>query len=248
MLQTPIHLVRGRYTARLARGEADLEAAGRLRHRVFRGGEGLDRDRFDTVCDHVLVEEAETSALVCCFRMMTLGSGAEITRSYAAQFYDLTGLSAFEGGMVEIGRFCVSPEAVDPDILRVAWGAVTAHVDSLDVGLLFGCSSFEGISAEPHLEALSLLKDHHLGPEQWRPAVKAAEVVAFAEILQGRTPDLRLAVKGLPPLLRTYLAMGGWVSDHAVLDRDLGTLHVFTGVEIAAIPAARAKALRAVAG
>jgi putative hemolysin len=52
----------------------------------------------------------------------------------------------------------------------------------------------------------------------------------------------------MPPLLRTYLAMGGWVSDHAVVDRDLGTLHVFTGLEIAAIPPGRARALRAVAG
>ena len=43
----------------------------------------------------------------------------------------------------------------------------------------------------------------------------------------------------------TYLAMGGWVSDHAVVDRDLHTLHVFTGVEIARIPAARARLLRA---
>ena len=39
--------------------------------------------------------------------------------------------------------------------------------------------------------------------------------------------------------------MGGWVSDHAVVDNDLGTLHVFTGVEISRIPAARARLLRA---
>ena len=52
----------------------------------------------------------------------------------------------------------------------------------------------------------------------------------------------------MPPLLRTYLMMGGWVSDHAVMDRQLGTMHVFTGVEIKAIPPARARALRALAG
>ena len=41
--------------------------------------------------------------------------------------------------------------------------------------------------------------------------------------------------------------MGGWVSDHAVIDRDLDTLHVFTGLAIAAIPPHRAAALRALA-
>jgi len=51
----------------------------------------------------------------------------------------------------------------------------------------------------------------------------------------------------MPPLLRTYLLMGGWVSDHAVVDGQMNTLHVFTGLEIAAIPPARARLLRAVA-
>ena len=67
----------------------------------------------------------------------------------------------------------------------------------------------------------------------------------FARSLPARAPDLKAAVRGMPPLLRSYLAMGGWVSDHAVIDRDLGTLHVFTGLEISAVPAARARFLRA---
>jgi putative hemolysin len=49
-------------------------------------------------------------------------------------------------------------------------------------------------------------------------------------------------------LLRSYLSMGGWVSDHAVVDRNLNTLHVFTGLEIRSIPPARARILRAIAG
>ena len=57
-----------------------------------------------------------------------------------------------------------------------------------------------------------------------------------------RKPDARRAMLTMPPLLRSYLAMGGWVSDHAVVDRDLDTLHVFTGLEIGAIPPARARA------
>ncbi len=52
----------------------------------------------------------------------------------------------------------------------------------------------------------------------------------------------------MPPLLRTYLLMGGWVSDHAVVDSHMNTLHVFTGLEINAIPPARKRLLRATAG
>ncbi|MEO1611738.1 MAG: ornithine-acyl-ACP acyltransferase, partial [Pseudomonadota bacterium] len=58
--------------------------------------------------------------------------------------------------------------------------------------------------------------------------------------------DMKLANGRMPPLLRTYLMMGGWVSDHAVVDNDLNTLHVFTGLEIKRVPKARARLLRGV--
>ncbi|MFZ8959943.1 MAG: ornithine-acyl-ACP acyltransferase, partial [Paracoccaceae bacterium] len=68
-------------------------------------------------------------------------------------------------------------------------------------------------------------------------------VFPFAAKLR-RKPDLKRAMVTLPPLLRSYLMLGGWVSDHAVIDRDLNTIHVFTGLEIAAVPPARARLLR----
>ena len=63
-----------------------------------------------------------------------------------------------------------------------------------------------------------------------------------------RTADAKKALQVMPPLLRAYLAMGGWVSDHAVVDRQMNTLHVFTGLETGAIPESRKRLLRAVAG
>jgi len=59
---------------------------------------------------------------------------------------------------------------------------------------------------------------------------------------------MKLAMRRMPPLLRSYLLLGGWVSDHAVIDRDLNTLHVFTGVEISRVPAARRRLMRPAAG
>jgi len=60
-----------------------------------------------------------------------------------------------------------------------------------------------------------------------------------------RKPDMTRALRRMPPLLRSYLMMGGWVSDHAVVDVQMNTLHVFTGIEIRSIPATRKRLLRA---
>ncbi len=239
-------LNKGRYHARLAQSDQDLANAQELRTLAF-GTAHTDRDDFDAVCAHVLIEDTRADGrLVCCFRMLDMNSGADITNSYSAQFYDLSGLEQYEGRMVEMGRFCVHPEWSDPDILRVAWGAMTAYVDSNDVGLLFGCSSFAGTETKEYLDAFAMLKQSHLAPKRWLPRVKAPNVFRFASRLR-RRPDLKKAMMRMPPLLRTYLLMGGWVSDHAVVDRHMNTLHVFTGVEIASIPAARKRLLRVVA-
>lgn len=244
-------LQKGRYAARFAAGEADIAAAQALRFKVFRkkggAGEGIDSDRFDALCRHVLVEDVTTGRLVCCYRLMHLADGAAIGQSYSAQYYELSRLRDFQGPMLEVGRFCIRPGQCDADILRVAWGAITRYVDENNVEMLFGCSSFRGIEVDAYGDAFALLKEKHLAPSCWQPTVKASSVYRFAKQLRLRKPDLKMAMKAMPPLLRTYLVMGGWVSDHAVVDRDLDTLHVFTGLEIKAIPANRARLLRAVA-
>ncbi|MFA3917955.1 GNAT family N-acyltransferase [Ruegeria hyattellae] len=246
-LPNTVMLNNGRYRARLASGAADIAAARVLRSRAF-STETTDGDSFDGFCQHVLVEDRRNgNHLVCCFRLFDMQGGGEIGRSYSAQFYELSALAAFEGRMVEIGRFCIDPDYGDPDILRTAWGAMTAYVDENGVEMLVGCSSFAGTEAEAYLDAFAMLKHRHLAPKRWLPRVKAPDVFHFAARLR-RKPDSKKAMLRMPPLLRTYLAMGGWVSDHAVVDRQMNTLHVFTGLEIRSIPPARKKLLRALVG
>lgn len=239
------HPATGRYTTRFATSETDVNRAQRLRYKAFRGGEGLDRDAFDPLCKHVLVEDA-SGALVCTYRLFALNNGGEIGRSYSAQFYDLSALQDIKGMMVEVGRFCIDPGLNDPDILRIAWGQLTEFVDKNNVELLFGCTSFTGTEVAEYTDAFALLKEKYLAPKPRLPKIKAPQVFDFSTKLRLKKPDLKQARLRMPPLLRTYLSMGGWVSDHAVVDDDLNTLHVFTGLEIAAIPASRKRLLRAV--
>ncbi len=234
---------KGKYTARLSRAKGDMRAAQALRYRAFidPDREGIDEDRFDAMCSHVLIE-APDGTLVAAYRLLALTDGGEISNAYAAQFYDLSRLAAYPGRMVEMGRFCIRPGLRDPEILRVAWAMMTRFVDGNGIEMMFGSSSFEGTDPSAHLAGFAMLHKRFKAPSRWAPGAKAAEVFHFSNDMAAK-PSLR----AVPPLLRTYLAMGGWVSDHAVIDRDLGTLHVFTGLEVAAVPRLRAQALRAAA-
>ena len=217
-----------------------------LRARVFRADpQADDRDRFDETCAHFLVRDRGTGAAVGSFRLLHLPDGSRIETSYSAQFYDLTRLAAYPEPVLEVGRFCVDPVARHPDILRAAWALMTRYVDGNAIGLMFGCTSFQGTRVADYHQSFAYLRQNHLAPEVWKPLVKAGDVHRFGEMPDCGQVDLKQAIKGLPPLLRTYLAMGGWVSDHAVIDRDLDTIHVFTGVEVKSVPPARARMLRA---
>jgi putative hemolysin len=238
----------GRYRVRVADTEADVRAAQRLRGFAFLGAErGCDSDSFDELCQHFLVEEVKTGRLVCVFRMLMLSGGGDIPRSYSAQYYDLSGLQAFQGHLVEMGRFCMHPDVHDPDVLRVAWAAMTRFVDENQIDLLFGCASFSGTDASRYLDSFAMLRDKHIAPQCWLPRVKASKVFRFAAGI-GQQADAKRALRHMPPMLRSYLMMGGWVSDHAVVDEKMNTLHVFTGVEVKAIPPQRKRLLRALAG
>lgn len=233
-------LVRGRRVARLAEGAADVARAQALRQRAFRKDRdgALDADRFDAGARHVLVTEGPD--VLCCFRVQVF-QGTEIANSYSAQFYELDRLAAFPGPMLELGRFCLAHDCHDPDVLRLAWGAIARIVDEGQVTLLFGCSSFAGTDVACHAPALGLLAAHG-APAVWAPGRRAPEIVDLISCAGKHPPDQGLAA--MPALLRTYLGMGAWFSDHAVIDRAMDTLHVLTGVEIARIPPARARALR----
>jgi putative hemolysin len=236
-----------KYTARIAMSASDVQLAQAMRANQFGVGNTartLDVDKFDAESNHVLIETRQTGRLMACFRFMNFQKNQDVRDSYSAQFYDLERLQSYTRPMIEIGRFCVEGGVQDYELLRIAWAYLTRYVDDHNIALMFGCSSFEGTDETKYTDAFALLKERHLAPDLWKPRVKFPEVFPYAERLKDYKPTLNAANRTMPPLLRTYLGMGGWVSDHAVIDRLMGTLHVFTGVEVDAIPPARARLLR----
>lgn len=230
---------RGRYAARFAQNAADITACQRLRHETFMCAEGVEADAFDQSCRHLMVED-ESGHLAACARLFDMRTAGDLKTGYVAQFYDLSGLAQISQPMLELGRFCTAVGVQDVDVLRIAWGALTQFVDQHGITMLFGCTSFKGTNPAPFGRVFERLASRHVGPDRLRPNATATEVIAFNEI----APDGSVP---MPSLLRSYLAMGGWVGDQVVVDRMMNTMHIFTCVEVANVPPNRAGALRALA-
>ncbi|GIR38931.1 MAG: hypothetical protein CM15mP50_4420 [Rhodobacterales bacterium] len=145
--------------------------------------------------------------------------------------------------MLELGRFCVDPNYRDPKIIMTAWFAIRNFVEKNQIKFLFGCSSFFGTSIDRYLDCFKFLKCKYIAPKKLNPYVKAPKVFKFNKLINLNNFCLKKAKKNLPPLLSSYLNLGGWVSDHVVIDHDLQTMHVFTGLEVKDIPEKRLKFL-----
>ena len=234
--QAPVALRLGAYRATISTSSDIRHAALRLRAHAFRNGAD-DPDRFDADSLHGLVEDALGQPRVA-FRVRLIPKAADLDRSYTGQFYDLSPLFA-DGPFLELGRVCQSDGQTDVMALRLAWAALGVLVDQNAVRMMVGCSSFAGADPEKHRAALAYLRAHHIGPRDLRPRRLSRDAVDL--------PDGQDNPCQLPHLLRSYLGLGGWISDHAVRDPQLDTLHVFTALDIDAIPASRKTRLRALA-
>ncbi len=238
---------RGYYAVRPVKTQQDMQSALRLRAQCFRGAPDIsDLDEMDPPCLHGIVEDLRDMSVVGAFRILLQGNGQDLCGCYAWRYYDLSSLANYPDRMLELGRFCTAPHVNDADVLRITMAALTRMVDGHGVRLMFGCCSFAGTDPSEYLHVFALLKQNHSAPEIWKPQAKAPNTFRFDDIPERSIPRSP-ADRKMPKLLKTYLEMGAWVSDHAVIDYDLGTLHVFVGLEVNRIPRKRAQALRAIA-
>ena len=240
---------RGGWCVRLAE-PADMPALLTLRARAFRDGAD-DGDSHDAHSLHLWVGAAAQPPRAT-LRVRVHADGAALLSGYAAGLYDLTALAALGGVTLELGRLCTAreaPDTGDADLLRLVWAGVARLALKSGAARLVGCTSFHTTDVAGLGGAWAYLAARAAPPADRRPGPKAPEVHPFprpgaVDVPGAADPG---AAAALPALLRAYLALGGWVSDHAVVDRDLGTCHVFTCVELDRLPPARRRAFEGLA-
>lgn len=228
-------IIAGQQRAWLA-GPEDMPAVMALRSQAFRNGAD-DTDCFDGQVLHLCAGPLHGSPTAT-VRVALHLTGDSLCHGYASQWYDLRGLAARSGVVLELGRLCGRGNG---DALRLIWAAVARLVMNCEAERLVGCTSFPTTNPVDVAPVLARLNARHVGPDGLCPRVVAREsqpLAAFKDMGEGAE---------MPALLRFYLMLGAWVSDRVVIDRALGTCHVFTCVDMATMPPARRKTLSRVA-
>ncbi len=236
----PVDVRAGDLQIRLAESAEELRAAQTLRYRVFVEEmkakpspevEAAKRefDRFDDYCDHVMVLDRSlgrgAEAVIGTYRVMRRGAAVRAGGFYSAAEYDIASLMSYPGQILELGRSCVHADYRTGATMQLLWRGIAEYVLHYDIELLFGCASLPGIESERMALPLSYLFHHHLAPPALRPRALPERYVDM-NILPAEEVDRRQALAALPPLIKGYLRLGGFVGDGAVIDYDFNTTDV----------------------
>jgi putative hemolysin len=235
---TIVDIRSGPLQVRLAETTADIEAAQALRYRIFYerlGAQPLpemacrrrDVDQFDTDCDHLLVLDHSrgTDSVVGTYRLIRRDMAARLGGFYSAKEFDITPVVLHPGEILELGRSCVDPAYRNRSAMQLLWSGIAAYVFHYEVVLMFGCASLPGTSADALSMPLSYLHRYHLAPPALRPRALANRYVEMCR-LKPCAVDASRGMAALPPLIKGYLRLGGFVGNGAVVDEQFNTIDV----------------------
>ncbi|HEY8012408.1 MAG TPA: GNAT family N-acyltransferase [Dongiaceae bacterium] len=236
----PVELLAGDIELRLAENEDEIRAAQALRYRIFYEEMSAeptaemsrlrrDFDSFDDYCDHLLVIDRALPAgprrVVGTYRLLRRAMAEKRGQFYSVDEYDIRQILAFPGEILELGRSCIEPAYRQRSIMQLMWRGIADYVMYHEIGLMFGCASLAGVDPTAHALALSYLYHHHLAPANLRPRALPSRYVAMNMMPRDQV-DARAALGQLPPLIKGYLRLGGFVGDGAVIDNQFHTTDV----------------------
>jgi putative hemolysin len=231
------------YEVRTTRAPHDIEAAQRLRYEVFNLelGEGLssswhrglDADPFDPQCDHLVVEESNTGAIVGTYRLQTGAMAAAGRGYYSAQEFSFAPYESLRNEILELGRACVHKDHRKRSVLDLLWRGIAAYASSRGSRYLLGCSSLTSQNPAEGWALFRQLETHYLAP----PELRTHPIGNF----QMPEPEEVSPTVKIPKLFAAYLGVGAVIAAPPALDREFQTIDFLTILDLAKTSAAGKK-------
>lgn len=244
----------GNLETRLARNSSEVVAAQEVRFQVFYDElgakrsyvhelEARDADRFDAVCDHLLVidtaiEGPDHRRIIGTYRLLPGNCARDASGFYSEAEFDIAALLARhpDRNFLELGRSCVLPAYRSKRVVELLWQGIWAYCRERGIDVMTGCASFPGTVPAAHAMALSFLHHFCRAEPEWDTCALPTRYRAM-DLMPAEAVDQRAALAAIPPLIKGYLRLGGRVGDGAVVDSDFGTTDVLIVLPLEAINA-----------
>jgi putative hemolysin len=235
----PTGLLTPGFDVHWATGDDDIREAQQLRYRVFAAemgarlivptgtGPGLDVDRFDQYCDHLLVrarvgKQPLGGPVVGTYRVLGPAAAVRAGGLYAESEFDLAPLRSLRANAVELGRSCVDPAWRSGGVIMALWGALGQYMLRHRLDTMIGCASIPltdgGAVAHRLWQRLRLT---HMAAAQWQVQPYTNLHAEPFDLDTQPAPTARC--DPVPPLIKGYLRCGARVLGPPALDTVFNT-------------------------
>ncbi|MCX7167439.1 MAG: GNAT family N-acetyltransferase [Rhodocyclales bacterium] len=212
------------YTVALARSEAEVREAQRLRYKVFVEELGAhiqsrvqnhDIDLYDPFCEHLIVRESHADRIVGTYRILSPDAARRVGSYYSENEFYINRLQNLRSRMVEVGRSCIHPDYRSGAVITLLWAGLAEYMVSNNYEYLMGCASI-GMADGGHNAAnlFAQMDAAHMAPAEYRAFPQHS--LPFERLANGQ-PAL------VPPLIKGYLRVGAWVCGEPAWDPDFNT-------------------------
>jgi putative hemolysin len=208
----------------LARDEAEIQEAQRLRYKVFAEELGArltcripghDTDMFDPYCEHLIVRDETSGKVVGTYRILPPDAAQRVGGYYSESEFSLTRLQHLRSRMVEVGRSCIHPDYRSGGVIAMLWSGLAEYMVTRGHDYLIGCASISmadgGHNASNIYQQLS---ENYQAPAEYRVFPKHG--LPFEHLANGQKAVI-------PPLVKGYLRAGAWVCGDPAWDPDFNS-------------------------
>ena len=243
----------GEYWVGLASTQQEREAAFRLRFVVFNLelNEGLDTayvdgfdvDRYDAVCDHLIVRHQPTGAIIGTYRLQRGDVAHAHYGYYSEQEFDFTPFEPMRSQIVELGRACIHRDHRSSEVLHLLWRAIARYVLAQGGRYMIGCCSLSSIDPALGHAVYRGLRNYTVEPSLM--TVPTAPFALHGNVLPGNvlhgnvlpgkvlpSEDVTMDDARPPKLLRAYLTIGAKICSEPALDREFRTIDFLTLLDL----------------
>ena len=226
------------FRAGMAESLEDLIDCQRLRYLVFNcelgqgldssARIGLDRDRCDFICDHLMVRNISTGQLVGTYRMQSGFRAKGNLGYYSEQFFDFTPYEGIREQVLELGRACVHTEFRNSAVLHMLWKGIARYAMSCGARYLLGCSSVTSQDENEGIALYDQLREKYL----IEPTLRTKPRPNFA----CRATNASVSAPATPRLFRAYLDVSARLCGPPAIDREFKTIDFLTLIDLQRIP------------
>ncbi len=230
-----------RYLVKMAENGDDLREVLSLRHTVFyeellqkRHPLGLDFDRFDLRCDHLMLVDRESNRCVGTYRF---NCSLFTDEFYTATEFDIREIRQLSGVKVELGRACVHADHRTGTAILLLWKGISEYARHTGARWLFGCSSIRTMDSDDLVALHGYFSENHAGngvvrakPNRKFRIRQFDEYYRFISSIGGIDKERAIAL--IPPLLKAYLKAGAAVLGEPIIDRHFRCADFLTLIDL----------------